>query len=414
MSNKRQKHIYIFDDDQGVGGLARRMESVLQEAASGFTTHLLNETKFKEDIDVLRQRQMAARDGNEEKKETSFDKADILVVDYFLEDFTDGFVTGEQIAYLARCYSECKLIIAVNQFARRGSNYFDLTLKGAPQSFADLNLTVAQLANQGLWRESWTKPIFRPWYWPVIPQALADYEKRLMTLKKNGALKRPIPETLGLPEAVADGLPRAYKAFLGKHDDVNKVTFEEFVNSSSNGLRGKDEPRSDEQIARIAAARVAKWLEEIVLTSQHVLVDAPHLAERFPSLLKRAKGRSASFDKTATLGSQADAGIDLKVTEQARWLAKHWLSRPAWIWELLVGNEFILEVARPWEAEPSSDVFCEDVSRFLPRAAVREFIADLPGPFTRRYVVETGTQEGRKYATALQDVEYDPALRLSL
>lgn len=417
MSIKGQKVIHIFDDEDRPGGLAQQIEARLKKVARGFAPRVLSRKEFEKGLAELQQRRQAARENKKNHKEenkTVFDETDILIVDYDLPAFADGFATGEEVAYLARCYSSCKLIIAVNQYVRRGSNYFDLTLKGAPQSFADLNLTLAQLENPGLWLERWTKPLFRPWYWPLIPSASADFEKRVTTLQKNGVLEASITDTLGFPETIADGLPRVFKAFLCKREDVRTVTFREFVEKSGNGLRGKDQASSDAQVARIAAARVAKWLEEIVLPSQHILVDAPHLVSRFPSLLKRAKGEPPLFDKTIVFGSDADAGVIPTATKEARWQTKHWLSRPVWFWELLVGNETILEVARPWEAEPSPVVFCEDVSRFLSQSATREFLADLPGPFVRRYVVELNAKEGRKYTDALEAVEYDPALRFSV
>ncbi|MEW6128859.1 MAG: hypothetical protein AB1757_17610 [Acidobacteriota bacterium] len=416
MSQRNQRLIHIFDDEDGQEGLAQQMQASLKKVAAGFKPHILSAEEFEGDLEELRQRRQAAREGKEKYKEkkTNFDKADIFVVDYDLAAFSNAFVTGEEVAYLARCYSSCRLIIGVNQFVARGANHFDLTLKGAPQSFADLNLTSEQLKNPGLWQEQWAKPIFRPWYWPLIPRALVDFEKRLTTLKENGALDKSITDTLGFPETIAEGLPRVFKAFLGKQEDVRAVTFREFVEKSGNGLRGKDRANDDAQVARIAAARVAKWLEEIVLPSQHILVDAPHLVSRFPSLLKRTKGEPPSFDKTVVFGGDADAGVISTSTKEARWQVKHWLSRSAWFWESLVGNETILEVGRPWEAEPTPVVFCEDVSRFLPRSATREFIADLPGPFVRRFVVDPNTKDGRKYAGTLEAVEYDPALRFSV
>ncbi|MBL8207561.1 MAG: hypothetical protein JNM09_25235 [Blastocatellia bacterium] len=418
MSKQKQGSIRIFDDEDGLNGLARRMEDGLRKVATGFLPQVLSNEEFKKDLDVLRQRRHATRskqvNQTKNEKKTIFDETDILIVDYDLETFADGFATGEEVAYLARCYSNCKLIIAINQFVSRGANYFDLTLKGSPTSFADLNLTSTQLGSPGLWQEQWTKPLFRPWYWPLIPRALADYKNRLNSLHKDGALDMSITKTLEFPETLANSLPRAFKAFVGKHEDLQSVTFREFVEKSGNGLRAKDAALDDAQIARIAAARLSKWLEEIVLPSQHILVDAPHLVARFPSLLKRKKKEAPVFDKTVVFGCDTDATIDPTVTKQSRWSAKHWLSRPAWFWELLVGNESIVEVAQPWESEPPTVVFCEDVSRFLPRSSVREFIADLPGPFVRRFVVEPNGKEGRKYAGELQDVEYDPALKFSV
>ncbi len=56
---------------------------------------------------------------------------------------------GHRLAYLARCYSDAKYIVVLNQF---GENRFDLTLRGHPEAHADLHIGLRQATNAGLWR----------------------------------------------------------------------------------------------------------------------------------------------------------------------------------------------------------------------------------------------------------------------
>ena len=48
-----------------------------------------------------------------------------------------GAPTGERVAYIARCFSACGFIIALNQYNNQGQPIFDLTLPGHVNSFAD-------------------------------------------------------------------------------------------------------------------------------------------------------------------------------------------------------------------------------------------------------------------------------------
>ncbi len=95
-------------------------------------------------------------------------------------------MTGHRLAYLARCYSNAKYIVVLNQF---GENRFDLTLRGHPHTHADLHIGLKQLTNPGLWGESdW--PEFRPWVWPVLPNAIERMER--WTQEVETALEEPI------------------------------------------------------------------------------------------------------------------------------------------------------------------------------------------------------------------------------
>lgn len=145
--------------------------------------------------------------------------------------------------------------------------------------------------------------------------------------------------------------------------------------------------KDDAAIARIVASRLAKWLEESVLAGQEILVDAPHLASRYPSLLLGARRKRAAWDSTAALGSgSAASGLRERRLRAHRFPTAHWLSRPAWFWLPMTQDNSIVEVASPWDSEAVPFCFCEDLSRFLPEDQCREFRPELSSPFNRRFV----------------------------
>ncbi len=325
------------------------------------------------------------------------DEADILVIDYELIEI-DASVTGERAAYLARCYSRCGLIIGLNQFPPYVEQSFDLTLRGHPESYCDLNISSNSLSNKGLWMKPWTD--FRPWYWSLPPLSINKYENRVRELKDH--IDDYIFDFLGLSEAEWLSIPRSISQYISKTGDPSKTNFRDFVKDSGNGIRGRGEkPISDESIARIAAARISNWLENLILPGQNTLVDAPHLVLRFPSILGNGSEDIEEFNKLATFANNEELGLS-PLIEPFRFKKDDWLDRPAWFWSALSNNEEIKEVSDPWSSKRPEFVFCEDISRFVSEEETRSFIADLESPFKRRYV------------RFLDNINYQPSVRFSL
>jgi hypothetical protein len=230
-------------------------------------------------------------------------------------------------------------------------------------------------------------------------------------------LDDPVLDFLQFPAEVVQALPRSISEFLGRQRKPQKKTFREFVCQSGNGLRGnKDRAADDESVARIAAARLNKWLERMVLPGQDILVDAPHLASRFPSLLTGHTKDPSAWNRTASLDGSAATGLHYKGIEPFRFKTEGWLSRPAWFWPKVSTLEKIAEVGQPWAAREGEIhfVFCEDISGFLPRDGALEFVADLPSVFVRRFVVNGRSQAGKRFHKALEGVSYSPGVRFSL
>jgi hypothetical protein len=241
---------------------------------------------------------------------------------------------------------------------------------------------------------------------------VTTFEQRVTDIKDH--LDDAILNFLGIPNDVTQIMPRSTREFLSKRENPVETTFREFVSQSGNGFRRKDQAIDDSYIARIAAARISVWLETVVLPGQDILVDAPHLVSRFPSLLRRKPQNITSWNETCSLGGATTVGIRSAPISKFKFARDHWLSRPAWFWRDLSNCEDIQDVKEPWSTERPGYVFCEDVSAFLPREAAREFVADLPSQFARRFVVDPSSEKAAKFSDDLSSVNYRPSVRLSM
>ena len=217
-----------------------------------------------------------------------------------------------------------------------------------------------------------------------------------------GNLGERIFEFLELGDMLETGLSRSVIEFLTKTKGIQEISFEDFVNwrLSGNGLRMKDEPYSEEAIARIAAARIGKWLNGMVLQGQDILVDAPHLVSRLPSLVSSGLEKVEDWNRVASFEQADELGLD-PVIKSYRFKHEDWLTRPAWYWRGVSNDMEINEVADPWTMEKPRWVFCEDISKYIPLKEAKRFIADLESPFVHRFVKE------------VEGITYIPKVRFS-
>ena len=419
MSNEKET-ILIYDDDrQRAEVFMKKLEDGLRKAKQDeiFDFIFYDDNEFQESITVLQNRQNRFRDNKDiyqEDEMMKIDNASIFIIDYDLlgsqkkNSFT-GSLTGEIVAYLVRCFSKCKLIVGVNQY---GMNPYDLTLRRELDSFSDLNLGENQLDNPGLWISDWedSEQEFRPWAWPNLCNLLRDFDERIKDVEGDD-LKTAICSVIKFDPQIFRMLPREIVQFIGQYEEKepSQTTFQEFVTISGNGLRHKDAKGLDDNInehvlARVGAARISKWLEQLVLPEQDILVDAPHLVSRYPSLINGDKEKIENWDKTARLVRHEDLGLDTKLIEDYRFQKSHWISRPVWFWDELRECEDIKEVTDPWLTATPNWVFCEDASHFYNHENCREFLADTTSPFTQRFV---------RYFTELE-IDYRPRARFSL
>ena len=411
----KQKILIYDDENRHTEDFQRKLDEGLEKAgqSQNFDIVPLNNKAFQASIRALEQRRIAFRAGKESAKggTQEIDNASIFIIDYDLLGSQVGAspvgsLTGEIIAYLVRCFSKCKLIIGLNQY---GSNPFDLTLRGDLNSFADLNLGEEQLGNPYLWKGDWggDRGEFRPWYWPNLSDALRNFNKRVEDVEKN--IDTLICEFLGFDRELFRLLPREIVQFIEKQEQKEhfQTTFREFVTDSGNGLRFKDTKALDKGIndhvlARVGAARISKWLDRLVLPEQDILVDAPHLISRYPSLITGNKEQLYTWNKIAQLVTADELALNTDLIKDYQFPKKHWVSRPVWFWDKVRECERIREVIEPWVTVKPNWVFCEDTSCFYNREGCREFLADTASPFTRRFV---------KY---FDEVDYRPRVRFSL
>lgn len=383
MTSEKQQTILVLDDDEGRNEDWKAwIEEAMGNHESRYAVDFGKGDSIARALDELHERRTAARKGRPYSLEGNlFDDVAMLFVDYDLFQLDEKQdVTGELVAYLARCYSTCGLIVAVNQF-ERGSRTFDLNFTGHPEAFADVHLAPEDLKSPELWRIQ-PSGHYRPWAWPHLPTAQQKLERRVLELGDN--LSEKVLKYFGLQDDPA--LPATAMGMLTKGKrPPSDVDFSTFVESSGLGLRHKDTVRGVDKhsIVRIAAARLHKWLEGPVLLSQNALVDAPHLASRFPSLIEDSENVDA-WNQTTHL-SELDVLRNDDLLAHA-FVRPDWLSRPTWYWSQVSQLSSIEEVADPWSAQRSEFVFCEDTSTFCREEVATLFAAPLDSPFSLRYI----------------------------
>lgn len=406
--------VAICDDESSNRELWKEELSSLQGFLDHFEIELIvaEHDSFKQALDALVDRKKLARAGSDNKsygEKNLFDHIDVLIVDYRLINTVYGdLITGEEVAYLARCYSQCKAIVAVNQF---GSNPFDLNLTGYfPDSFADVNVGDKQVATPGLWINDWPDNGFRPWSWPLLPKLVRDFDKRLHDL--NGNLDTPIKELFEFYDEAWSLLPRETLAYITPRvskTPPDQFTVRQIVENSLLGLHRKDEPMNDESVARIAAARLSHWLDYSVLAAQDILVDTPHLVERYPSLTGEAMPSLDRLNGFARIAEPFDLGLDERLNNMA-FLKPHWLSRPAWYWPLVTRAEWIEEVENPWSSESPDAFFCEDVSRFEKMAHTRDFKIRVPSVYDTRRCIDFRAHGAERWGAAFPKSIINPVV----
>lgn len=389
----------IYDDERRAKQRYRKEVLKVKELSKEYEIEPMEDEDFSKMVRELRERVQHSRKRkiSDDDWNSSWDTAAIFIIDYDLAETLDIAESGEQIAYYLRCFSKCDYILGLNQF---GIHRFDLTLTGHLGSYSDLNVGANDLSNPGLWTGK--AKGYRPWYWPSVIDCRKSFNSRFEDVRKH--FSEPICEVLGFPERTFLYLPQSANQHLGSdQENITKTTFKDFFEDSSMVLREKDRRKgrfSDDVKARIVAARLSKWMERTIMSGQSILVDAPHLAYRFPSLLKNPPSRLSSWNATTCLGGQEKPAMKLNKIRRFEFKKKHWVSRPVWFWGEVSESGNITEVREPWKKKRFDVVFAEDASRFFRRKDCSEFVSDVDSPFRRRFI---------KY---FDEVDYRPRVRL--
>ena len=386
--------VLVYDDHVPSAELwSENIESVCSRARAT----LADASSFSDLSTLLNQRRASWRDdpGSEEMiRRHEIDQADVVVIDYDLFDYpASPNTTGRRMAYLLRCFTTCGLIIVLNEY---GDNVFDLRLSSSADDFADVHVGDKQIGNPGLWGAPFHG--YRPWYWPSIPLAVDNFLRCVEDVVSNPST--PILEFFGLQNLI-DWIPWQARDFLSIKEDVSAVTFEEFAKSAPGGIERRDE-LGPGQRARVTAARIVRILNSVVLPEQGVLVDAPHLVDRFPSLISGEKNRDTlnmlcQFDESVTNHLSGEQ------LERHRFRQPHWLWRPAWYWPEVIKGTDVIEVTEPWNTEELDFVFCEDISRFVPSDVAQDFRADVASPFSKRYRFDSRSEGAKEIVPTLGD-----------
>lgn len=379
--------IRAFDDEEPFTKFLMSEVEKVGLSKDEFDVDIISEEKFLSAMDGLNQRRENYRQsGIWDKSEPNiFDDISILLVDFDLFELrASHYYKADIIAYLVRAFSNCGVIARINRF---GHNPFDLTLRGDLSSFADLDLGVGQLSNSTLWGPSASQG-FSPWYWPNLVQFAKDFEKRVADVEESIKSGVTIKDTLGFSDETWQRLPRAIAQFFG--NGAIDLTFKQFLVDSQSALEFKDGKYLELDVnwaifSRLAAARVSKWLEYAVLKEQDILIDAPHLVSRFPSLLKDNQDINA-WNGLCVRGVSEIPGLEMTVLEPFRLEKPYWISRPVWFWQGVVDCHDIAEVREPWNIDSPEWVFCEDASAFYKEEECHEFKAETISPFAGRFI----------------------------
>lgn len=443
--------IVVLDDDEEPREVFKKaiLEAFSEGGKARPTVELWIPTE--EDLEELERRERDLRKHGYwvPSRELKIDQADVLVLDWDLLFLEEGSKDAEPWAYLARCFSNVGVISMLDRWSGL-PNPFDLGLRGDPfqredqRSFADIDLGRDQLGMPLLWfgqgvDSQGKEKVFHPWYWPVLTASIEDWDRRVEDVVRS-LLEKPcitVREFLEFDEESWRWLPNRASAFLdstaGEHPCDEKVDVQEgayLIDLPSSGrgwsykhqrtvydrlsrlLRGslseEDWAKTVHSVARPIAGLLAKWLEWLVLPEQDVLVDAPHLAERFPSLLGESPSET-EWQALAWRRGEGERPEELTRFEEKlkvhRFLSEErefWLSRPLWKWRSVKDDSNIPEVADPWGEHGDTDIgrFFEDSSRFGRSESGHAFEADVESPFAERFV--------EKY----EGVDYIPTYRL--
>lgn len=331
--------------------------------------------------------------------QTSFDIADVLVVDYDLLDIGGDRVrhTGEEFARIARLYSDCDFIVIMNQFENQAS--FDLEMIGHLGSFADLNIGSQSVGSRCLWGAERDGGEFAPWYWPDI--AMTIEARRHLVDMVAARLDDPLLGVLDFPVEMLAGLSDRAAGFLSstatKPEELTALTVRDFLIGSTEHKEIERAIASDpRRAAAFAVARLWKWYSRAVIGPQDLLVDVPHLVQRLPFVMKAELGNPADGATwNAAVRDGASAIVDQ--LEPAKFQGEaRWLGRDAYWWPKVLALPELQALRDGFDSDTYADmVFAEDASIFIPFEKATPFRAGFYNQFDVRYLAMF---EGVSYA----------------
>src|ERR1035438_9739331 len=110
---KTKLKVVILDDDTNVeDAIASKLPKALGQASTPIKPRDIASV-----VKELGSRAAAVRSTKKHvQKQTLLDTADLFIVDYDLvKAANEDYLTGETVAYLARCYSGCGVVVALHR-----------------------------------------------------------------------------------------------------------------------------------------------------------------------------------------------------------------------------------------------------------------------------------------------------------
>lgn len=391
--------VLVCDDEHGLA--EHWVEAIRNVAGAEYTV------RDAPDIDAVREsarellhRRSEFRNGRmAEKQFCIFDDVDILVIDYDLlhVDEDNAQYTGEGLGRLARMFTECSVVVILNQYPQA---QFDLRLRGNLESHADLNVDAELIGEPGLWQDPpWEG--FRPWKWQTLFRAVVTQREREKVVEAE--LEHSILDTLGMGNEDVSRLSDSAFGFLSPNAEsfgsLRDVTFRSFLENATDRRDAKVIWESNKDAAvRVVSARIGKWLEREVLGGQDLLIDIPHLLQRFPFVLGN-KVQDLGVWNTAIHNEKILEGT---FTKEAWFARSSILSRRAvWASKFQSDKEIRRRRSEFDFSEVPQFVFAEDLSEFVDLLQAREFRAGFHNAFDRRYIRQ------------VDNIRYGPQRRLA-
>ncbi len=378
--------IVVCDDEKEVG--AEWVTSIGELGLDGVEILLMEDPEKQ--VSALVDRKIAVKDGEDlNSVESDFDEIDVLVVDYdlVLLNHDGSRTTGEGIARLARTYSRCGAIVVMNQF--KGPQ-FDLGMRGHLESFADVNID-AELADQrSLWvAQQAEEGVFNPTIWTPMTDRLSSARKFAATLNESG-LDAPMMPLMGLENEALVNLSDSAFGFISltaeTSDQLAGVTARDFLNQCLDTEIVKSlEQSAPDLLFSFAGFRLAKWLDRAVLRPMDVLIDTPHLIDRFPFLLlgdasDHQVWNAATMNPREKLNWAAIADFHNEVASRV-------LGRPVFDWYQMDADEALAEMQDQYiESGAVRLHLAEDTTRFVENGALTRFRADFHNFGDRRAI----------------------------
>ena len=336
------------------------------------------------ELHVLHNRREAFLRGATEPDEPSaLDDTRVLIVDndlFHLQDFSD--FSAETVATRAGVYTDCGLIVVLNL---NPDIDFDLSLRGDPDSKADLHVNDKFVANPGLWRQCPREHgCFRPWHWPLLLREAQLHEHRVEDLYRalrDQDASTPILDYLQFPDEAKNRLSRVARAFLHPlRNDTENITFSDFVDGNAQAVALTDgkmiiEKEDIKKVARIGGRRVYKWLVRHIVGPQDILIDFPHLLQKLPFLVP--EHQQALIDHWNAVASLDDAPVALvrDALSIDPLQLPNWTDRPLFWSHDFERPDVFDRVLAGIDLNPNGFVFCEDSSAFHPSNVSHRFVA---------------------------------------